>query len=157
VEGTIIDVRELPEFAAGHIEGATLVPLAKLARSSQEWEKSNPLTLVCKSGRRAEQARQNLERLGFTALHVLPGGMDAWSAAGKPVVKETRQLWAMERQVRIVAVALFVATVVLGFTMSRYFLIGTALVGAGLMFAGVRNTRRTASLVGRVPRNKVGA
>lgn len=73
MEGTIIDVPEFPEFAAGHTEGATLVSLATVARSSQEWEKSNPLILVCKSGRRAEQARQNLKRLGFTTFHVLPG------------------------------------------------------------------------------------
>lgn len=47
--------------------------------------------LVCKRGRRAEQARQTLQCLGFTALSVLRGGMEAWSAAGKPILKETRQ------------------------------------------------------------------
>ena len=154
---TIIDVREYPEFAAGHIQGATLVPLATLARTSQGWKKSNPLILVCKSGRRAQQARQNLERLGFTALTVLPGGMDAWSAAGKPLLKQTRQPWAMERQVRTTAGALVVATLVLGVTMSHYFLIFTALVGSGLVYTGVSNTCMMASLLGRMPWNKARA
>lgn len=157
MEQKIIDVREYPEFAAGHIQGATPVPLATLTRVSQDWEKSHPLLLVCKSGRRAEQARQHLDSLGFTALNVLPGGMDAWDTAGNPVVQATRQPWAMERQVRVVAGALVVATVVLAVTASRYFLIGTALVGSGLVFAGVSNTCMMASVLGRMPWNRAQA
>jgi len=157
MQETIIDVREYPEFAAGHIQGATLVPLATIAETSQGWEKSNALTLVCKSGRRAEQARQNLERLGFTALTVLPGGMDAWTAAGKPVLKETRQPWAMERQVRTAAGGLVLVSMLLGATMSRYFLIGAALIGLGLVYTGISNTCMMASLLGRMPWNKARA
>ena len=150
----IIDVREYPEFAAGHIQDASPVPLSTVARASQEWDRSSPLLLVCKSGRRAEQARQTLAGLGFSTVSVLPGGMDAWTAAGKPVVKEARRSWAMERQVRTVAGALVVGTVALGVTTSRYFLIGTALVGSGLVFAGVSNTCMMASLLGRMPWNR---
>lgn len=157
MEETIIDVREYPEFAAGHIEDARLVPLATIAGAAGEWDRTSRLLLVCKSGRRAEQARRTLADLGFTALNVLPGGMDAWTAAGKHVVREARQPWAMERQVRIVAGALVVATVMLGVTTSRYFLIGTALIGSGLVFAGVSNTCMMASLLGRMPWNKARA
>ena len=154
---SIIDVREYPEFAAGHMQDASLVPLATVASASQGWDKSSPLLLVCKSGRRAEQGRQILAGLGFTMLTVLPGGMDAWSAAGKPVIKVARQPWEMERQVRTVAGALVVVTVVLGVTTSRYFLIGTVLVGYGLVFAGVSNTCMMASLLGRMPWNRARA
>ncbi|HZQ42375.1 MAG TPA: rhodanese-like domain-containing protein [Acidobacteriaceae bacterium] len=153
----IIDVREYPEFAAGHIQNAQLVPLATVGDACSAWDKSRPLLLVCKSGRRAEQARQKLIQRGFTDAIVLPGGMDAWSAAGKPVVKESRQPWAMERQVRTVAGALVAVTVLLGVTTSHYFLIGTALVGCGLVFAGVSNTCMMASLLGRMPWNKARA
>ena len=154
---TIIDVREYPEFAAGHIQGATLVPLATVAEASKGWEKSNPVMLVCKSGRRAEQARQNLERLGFIALTVLPGGMDAWNAAGKPVVKEARQPWAMERQVRTVAGGLVLVSMVLGVTMSRYFLIGATLIGLGLVYTGISNSCMMASVLSHMPWNKARA
>jgi len=157
MQETIIDVREYPEFAAGHIQGATLVPLATVAETSRGWEKSNPLTLVCKSGRRAEQARQKLDRLGFTSLTVLPGGMDAWSAAGKPVVKETRQPWAMERQVRTAAGGLVLVSMVLGVTMSRYFLIGATLIGVGLVYTGISNSCMMTSVLSRMPWNKARA
>ena len=38
----IIDVREYPEFAAGHIQDASPVPLSTVARASQEWDRSSP-------------------------------------------------------------------------------------------------------------------
>jgi len=34
----LIDVREFPEYAAGHISGSQLVPLAALARTSATWD-----------------------------------------------------------------------------------------------------------------------
>jgi rhodanese-related sulfurtransferase len=154
VPATIIDVREYPEFATGHIQDAQLVPLGTVADASKTWDKSVPLLLVCKSGPRAEQARQTLSANGFTSLTVLPGGMDAWSSAGKPVVKDSYQPWAMERQVRTVAGTLVVTTVALGVFTSPYFLIGTALVGAGLAFAGISNTCMMASVLGRMPWNR---
>lgn len=151
---TLIDVREYPEFANGHIRGATCVPLGTLGQACELWQTSQPLTLVCKSGRRAEQARQLLEAKGFEALSVLPGGMDAWIADAKPIEKSARRPWAMERQVRLVAGALVVGTLALGVGKSGYFLIGTALVGAGLVFSGVSNTCTMALVLARLPWNR---
>jgi rhodanese-related sulfurtransferase len=39
----LIDVREYPEFAEGHIDGAELVPLGTLDKASEFWERSEPL------------------------------------------------------------------------------------------------------------------
>lgn len=150
----IIDVREYPEYAAGHIKGAKLVPLSTVAEMSETWDKTAPLTLVCKGGRRAEQARTLLADKGFTGLSVLPGGIDAWAASGKPVAKAEHQPWAMERQVRTAAGSLIVATLALGVLKSRYFLIGTALVGAGLVFTGVSDTCMMVSGLARMPWNR---
>ena len=36
----LIDVREYPEFAAGHIEGAELVPLGTVDTASETWDHS---------------------------------------------------------------------------------------------------------------------
>jgi rhodanese-related sulfurtransferase len=103
MNSSIIDVREYSEYASGHIEGSRLVPLGDLSKATSTWDKAEPLTLVCKTGRRAEQARQQLAANGFTALSVLEGGVDAWRAAEKPLVSDERQPWSMERQVRITA------------------------------------------------------
>lgn len=154
MERKVIDVREYPEFAGKHIEDASLVPLGSVAKASEGWDRAEPLTLVCKSGRRAEQARTLLENKGFTDLSVLPGGMDAWIAAGKPTRTSAHQPWAMERQVRTVAGLLVVLTLALGWFVSQYFLIGTALVGTGLVFAGISNTCMMASFLALMPWNR---
>ena len=151
---TYIDVREFPEYAAGHIADSTLVPLGSLPAASATWDRTAPLVLVCRSGRRAEQARQTLAAVGFQHLSVLEGGIDAWRAADKPLTRNERRPWAMERQVRIVAGSLVVGFIALALLVSTKFLIGAALVGAGLVFAGVSDTCMMASVLGRIPWNR---
>ena len=125
MQGSVMDVREYAEYAAGHIAGSRLVPLSGLAGASAGWDREEALTLVCKGGKRSEQARQMLAEMGFRRLSVVEGGIDAWRAAGRPLVKEAGVPWAMERQVRIVAGALVLVTMLLGWAVSRYFLAGT--------------------------------
>jgi rhodanese-related sulfurtransferase len=151
---TKIDVREYPEFAAGHIEGSRLVPLAQLEQACAAWKKDEPLTLICKSGRRAELARQQLAAQGFRSLRVLEGGVDAWRAAGNPLLFLDRRPWSMERQVRTAAGSLILLTLALGYGVSMYFLFATAFIGAGLLFAGVSDTCMMASLLARLPWNR---
>ena len=152
--GKMIDVREYPEFASGHITGATLVPLGKLSEASASWSKGESLMMVCKSGKRAEQGRQLLADKGFTSVAVLDGGMDAWRAAKKPVVVAERRPWSMERQVRTVAGSLVVVTLSLGYFVSPWFLLGTGFVGGGLVFAGVSDTCMMGSMLAKLPWNR---
>jgi rhodanese-related sulfurtransferase len=154
---TLIDVREYPEFAAASIPGSRLVPLGTIAQVSRGWDPASPLLLICKSGRRAEQARSRLAAEGFTALTVLDGGIDAWIAAGNPIASIARRPWSIERQVRAAAGSLVLLTLALAWTVSRYFLLGTAFVGAGLVFAGVSDICLMASLLGRLPWNRPSA
>ena len=148
-----IDVREYPEFAEGHIEGAELVPLGTLKKASQEWDRSEPLTLICRSGRRAEQARQTLAGEGFQSLSVLEGGVEAWTKAGKPLLVAAKGPWSMERQVRVTAGSLVLAFFGLGLLTSKKFFVGAGLVGAGLVYAGVSDNCMMASVLGRMPWN----
>jgi len=150
----IVDVREYVEFASGHNEGARLAPLGDVEALAELWPREQALVLVCKGGVRAERARQRLATKGFSELMVLDGGMVRWKIKGLPVVKECRQPWAMERQVRIAAGALVVITLALGLTVSRLWLIGTGLVGVGLVFAGVSDICMMASVLGKLPWNR---
>jgi rhodanese-related sulfurtransferase len=152
-EARLIDVREYPEFAQGHIAGSELVPLGTLNKASEGWNRSEPLTLICQSGQRAERARQTLAAKGFTRLHVLDGGVQAWAAAGQPLTVAKNRPWSMERQVRVAAGALVLVFCALGLLGSEMFFIGAALIGAGLVFAGVSNTCMMASVLGRMPWN----
>ncbi len=153
MEARLIDVREYPEFAEGHIEGAELVPLGTLKKASEGWDRSAPLTLVCRSGRRSEDARQTLAGKGFTSLKVLNGGVQAWTSSGKPLTVAENKPWSMERQVRVTAGTLVLAFCGLGVLTSKKFFVGAGLVGAGLVYAGVSDTCMMASVLGRMPWN----
>ncbi len=149
-----IDVREYREFASGHIPGSRLVPLDTLGQASTHWNKTEPLLIVCRTGRRAEIARQQLAASGFHSVEVLEGGVEAWRLAGKPLTTDDRKPWSIERQVRIVTGSLVLLTLGLAYAVSPYFLIGTGLIGAGQVFAGVSDICMMASLLARLPWNR---
>lgn len=153
-EVVVVDVREYPEFAAGAIPGSRLVPLSALGREAPSWEKNKHYVMVCKSGKRSEQAARALIAAGFSRIALLDGGMDAWMASGLPVHRSESPLWSLERQVRIVAGAMVVVSAVLGITVSVWFLAWTLFVGAGLIVAGLTDTCMMASLLGRMPWNR---
>lgn len=82
---TIVDVRKSTEFAEGHVPGATLVPLPQLVARMAEVPRDRPVVLHCQGGTRSIVALSLLEAHGWTNLRNLPGGMNAWQAAGLPV------------------------------------------------------------------------
>ena len=87
MEGTVLlDVREGGEWAAGHAPGATHVPLAGVAAIAPELAGKTVLT-ICRSGHRSGKAARVLAGAGVAARNVA-GGMQAWSAAGLPVVRD---------------------------------------------------------------------
>lgn len=88
----IVDVREVDEFAGGHLPEAKNIPVSKLADRAAELEKfkDKPIILCCASGMRSGKASNELKKQGFNKLYSLAGGVDAWVGAGYPVKKGTR-------------------------------------------------------------------
>lgn len=84
----LLDVRETDEYAQAHAPGSTLIPLGQLQQRLQEIDrhKNTPVVLICRSGRRSEQAQKILEKAGFSATVNVEGGMNSWQKAGLPVV-----------------------------------------------------------------------
>src|SRR5687767_8547468 len=78
----IVDVREVEEFNGplGHLPGARLIPLGKLAERAAELSKEKPIIAVCRSGARSAQATVMLARAGFDKVANLSGGMLRWRA-----------------------------------------------------------------------------
>ena len=64
----------------------------KLAERIGELEKfkDKPVIVCCASGMRSSRACGELKKLGFTNVHNLAGGIDAWIGAGYPVKKGQR-------------------------------------------------------------------
>lgn len=78
-EGTVLDVRQASEFAAGHLPGAFHVELGTLAEA--DGLPTGPLTVMCGHGERAMTAASVLERAGRRVLTVMLGGPRDWSSA----------------------------------------------------------------------------
>lgn len=157
LEAEWIDVREYPEFAAASITGSKLVPLARVAQECRGWDRGKKYVVLCKSGQRSLKAARLLEEAGFRDVCVLGGGIEAWMQAGCPVEAAVKQPWSLERQVRFAAGILVLISAILGLTFSAWFFGLTFFVGAGLVFAAVSNTCMMASLLGRMPWNRVQA
>ena len=81
----VLDVREPSEFAAGHIAGATLIPLGELASRTSEVPHDRTVVVVCHSGNRSAQGRDMLRQAGFTNATSMAGGLTDWVAAGLPL------------------------------------------------------------------------
>lgn len=84
-EATVIDVREVDEFAAGHIPGAINMPLSTFQASQLPDPKGRKLVLNCLGGKRSAMALDKCNvAQSFVDTH-LSGGFGAWQAAGLPV------------------------------------------------------------------------
>ncbi|AXJ13056.1 rhodanese-like domain-containing protein [Streptococcus pluranimalium] len=75
---SLIDVREVDEYQAGHVPGAQSLPLSELAERYTELDKSRPYHLICHSGARSARACQFLAGQGYDVTNV-EGGTIAWT------------------------------------------------------------------------------
>ena len=77
----LVDVRDAPEFSAGHIDGALHLPLAELEQRMDEVRAAASVVFVCRSGVRSLRACQLASAAGLGAIGHLEGGMTAWDAS----------------------------------------------------------------------------
>ena len=89
----IIDVREQEEYVAGHLPESRNFPAGRLEERAGELDKfkDTPVLLICQSGARSTGACKQLANLGFTKVHNLEGGINAWRAAGLPLKKGSKK------------------------------------------------------------------
>lgn len=75
----ILDVRTEPEFSAGHIPGAVLLPNETIGTEEIPLlpDKNQLILVYCRSGNRSKQASEKLARLGYTNI-VEFGGINSW-------------------------------------------------------------------------------
>ena len=129
-----IDVRESFEFASGHIEGSELVPLRSLTSKCGEWDLKQPLTIVCRSGRRAEQARRQLTARGFQDVVVLDGGVEKWRSQGKSLISAPAAQSALSVQSKwVLSIVLVLISLALAHFVSPWFLLATGIIAVRLV------------------------
>ena len=84
----VIDVRDPHEYQAGHVPGATLIPVNSVFARREELPKDGKIVFVCAVGQRSALACEMAAAAGYQAdvLYNLEGGTDAWIKAGEPAV-----------------------------------------------------------------------
>ena len=149
----VVDVRTPGEFATAHVPGAVNLPLSMLEAHADEVAALLPddAVLVCQSGARSEKARGLLASRGrdLTCLH---GGLSAIEAAGGDV-ERGRDTWDLERQVRLVAGSIVLASGIASLKWPAARFVGTG-IGGGLVYAAVSDTCTMGMVLSRMPHNR---
>jgi rhodanese-related sulfurtransferase len=88
-ELVLIDVRETEEWINGHAAGALHISKGMLEHDIEAAvpQKDKFIVLYCHSGARSALAAENLERMGYSNVYSLDGGLTAYQAAGLGVEK----------------------------------------------------------------------
>jgi rhodanese-related sulfurtransferase len=150
----VIDVRTPGEFETGHIEGSYNVPLDLLGEHVSDLAAlDHNVVLVCQSGARATKALEQLVAAGKSNLRLLEGGMSAWTASGNRVARTNATRWPMDRQVRLVAGSIVLASVAASVWFPPARFVG-GFIGAGLTFSAVTNTCGMAMALAKLPYNR---
>ncbi len=80
----LVDVREVHEYAAGHVPQAVSIPMSVLPVRLTEIPRDVPVHLICASGARSAQVGLWLDQQGYTTVNVA-GGTGAWVVNGGPL------------------------------------------------------------------------
>ena len=79
-----VDVREDNEWTLGHAAGATHIGRGILERDIHNFapDKAAEIVLYCGGGYRSALAGDNLQKMGYTNVLSMAGGIKAWRDAG---------------------------------------------------------------------------
>ena len=85
----LIDVREESEYAADHLPGAIHLGKGIIERDVEDRlpDQGTPLVLYCGGGFRSALAADNLQKMGYTQVFSMDGGIRGWREKGFALTK----------------------------------------------------------------------
>lgn len=85
----LVDVREESEYAKDHLPNAIHLGKGIIERDIEERapDTSAPLILYCGGGFRSALAADNLQKMGYTNVISMDGGIRVWREKGFPLAK----------------------------------------------------------------------
>ena len=85
----LVDVREESEFAKDHLPDAIHLGKGVIERDIEERvpDTAAPLVLYCGGGFRSALAADNLQKMGYTNVISMDGGIRVWREKGFPLTK----------------------------------------------------------------------
>lgn len=86
----LVDVREESEFAKDHLPGAIHLGKGIVERDIEERvpELNKEMVLYCGGGFRSALAADNLQKMGYTKVISMDGGIRGWREKNYPLTKE---------------------------------------------------------------------
>ncbi len=85
---TLLDVREPWEYELCHVAASRHLPMHLVpTRLNEVGEADGAVVVICHHGARSMQVAMFLERNGFSAVHNLTGGLDAWARDVEPAMR----------------------------------------------------------------------
>jgi len=87
---TLVDVREESEYAKDHLPGAVHLGKGVLERDVEAKipDPKTPLVLYCGGGFRSALAADNLQKMGYSNVLSMDGGIREWREKGLPLTSE---------------------------------------------------------------------
>ena len=85
----LIDIRTADEYAAGHLADSAQMDYyaPDFKDKLSKLDKNAKYLIYCRSGKRSTATLKMMQDMGFSDNHDIAGGINAWIAAGLPVVK----------------------------------------------------------------------
>ena len=85
----LVDVREESEFAAGHLPGAIHLSKGVIERDIETRVPNHgtEIVLYCGGGFRSALAADNLQKMGYTNVISMDGGIRDWREKGYPLTR----------------------------------------------------------------------
>ena len=85
-----VDVREDNEWKAGRVKGAQHIGKGVIERDIESLipDKNSEIILYCGGGFRSALAAEAMQKMGYTNVFSMDGGMKAWRAKGLPEDRE---------------------------------------------------------------------
>ena len=80
-----IDVREVDEYAAGHIPGTQNIPMSQIQQRLSEINPETPVILVCATGGRSAKVAEFMASMGYQKLYNHSDGTKGWVTKGYAV------------------------------------------------------------------------
>lgn len=146
----LVDIRAADEHARSRIPGALNAPLG----SAFNLGDAPAVIYHCRSGMRTDANAAQLAAASPCEAYLLEGGIEAWRAAGLPVITDAKAPLEIMRQVQITAGLLVLLGVIGALTVTPWLIGLSAFVGAGLTFAGVTGWCGMAKLLALMPWNQ---
>ena len=152
----LIDVREPLECSIEKIASSKNVPLAQITLEALDLlkNKNKKIVIQCRSGARSMTACKKLSEADPSLeLYNLDGGILAWKAQGYGIAQEKDAL-PLDRQVQLTLGIIISFGVLMSYLFNDSWVLVPAIIGLGLINAGLTGWCGMAKLVALFPWNR---